>query len=134
MKSKVEWGVSPFHFIVEAYTQLYNKPCTIDLHPTYHADTGKYGSTMFPDDGSTPEIVLAADVSYQILIEILAHELAHVAAGKDVECADTDEQHGNAWQEAFDALHKRYCEINDMYFTKNSDRIKEDIQNESISS
>ncbi len=44
-------------------------------------------------------------------VEILAHELAHVAVG-------SDEEHGKAWEEAFDAIHNEFDRIgNEMFGT-----------------
>lgn len=65
-------------------------------------EDGAYGMTIFPEDGGKePHVYVSADLPVKHAAEIFAHELAHVAAG---EAAD----HGPAWEEAFDAIHRGY--------------------------
>lgn len=66
-------------------------------------DKKEYGCTTFPDDGSIPLIDLNPELSIVIAVEILAHELAHVATPQD--------GHGEKWEEAFSAIHEKYNEI-----------------------
>lgn len=53
--------------------------------PEIETEEGKpaYGETIFPDDGSVPIISISAKAPISSGPELLAHELAHVAAGKD---------------------------------------------------
>ena len=64
-----------------------------------------YGVTIFPKEGSgtnvVPEIFISAELTVKDAAEILAHELAHVAVG-------CDEGHGEAWEKAFEAIHRAY--------------------------
>lgn len=62
---------------------------------------GPWGETCFPEDGSMPIISIDIDLPMRHATEILAHEMAHVAAGFDAD-------HGPAWEAAFDALHAEY--------------------------
>lgn len=55
------------------------------------------GLTIFPDDGSTPIVCISAEVPISAGPELLAHELAHVAAGEAVE-------HGPEWKAAEEAI------------------------------
>ncbi len=63
-----------------------------------------YGETCFPDDGSTPFITISAVTPIGAGPEIFAHELAHIAAGREAE-------HGAEWEAAMDKIHARYEEI-----------------------
>lgn len=65
-----------------------------------------YGLTIFPDDGSTPIVCISAEVPISAGPELLAHELAHVAAGEAVE-------HGPEWKAAEEAIFQKYNEILD---------------------
>ena len=49
------------------------------------------GFTLFPDDGSMPTVVVDVNIPFFATIEIMAHELAHVACGDK-------EEHGPAWE------------------------------------
>lgn len=63
-----------------------------------------YGCTSFPDDGSTPVIEIGLHTPIEAAPEIIAHEIAHVVAGKDA-------KHGKKWRKAFNAIHARWEEI-----------------------
>ncbi len=66
---------------------------------------GAVGYTHFPNDGSTPQIRLSPHIPMKHLLEILAHELAHVIAGPDA-------GHGDVWERAFSEIHEEYNRIN----------------------
>ena len=74
--------------------------------PGLEDEEGKpaYGLTIFPDDGSTPIVCISAEVPISAGPELLAHELAHVAAGEAVE-------HGPEWKAAEEAIFQKYNEI-----------------------
>lgn len=61
------------------------------------------GYTNFRPDGSI-HIRISGQLPVIHAVEIFAHELAHVAAGADVE-------HGEAWEKAFDAIHAEYMNL-----------------------
>lgn len=65
-----------------------------------------YGLTIFPDDGSTPIVCISAEAPISAGPELLAHELAHVVAGKAAE-------HGPEWKAAAEAIFQKYNEIID---------------------
>ena len=58
-----------------------------------------FGVTTFSDDSVFVEI--SAKLPVVDAVEILAHELAHVAAGSDAD-------HGPEWEAAFDAIFDEY--------------------------
>ena len=66
------------------------------------------GYTLFPDDGSEPYIIISADVPYKGVIEIIAHEVAHVVIG---ELPDGEDYHGAEWQTEFDRIHRAYTTL-----------------------
>lgn len=66
------------------------------------------GVTSFNEDG-TIDIDIDALLPVADAVEILAHELAHVAAGEN-------EGHGEKWEQAFDAIHAEFNRIgNDLF-------------------
>ena len=65
------------------------------------------GVTAFPPPGVDEPPVITVDATLdrgvQGSVDILAHELAHVAVGEDHE-------HDDVWQDAYDDLFKGFCE------------------------
>lgn len=94
----------PFMMVYETFRKLYpDKDCrcfwTDNLEDAY-------GATLFPDNSQMlPEVYISADLPVKHAVEILAHELAHVAVGADAD-------HGEAWESAFGVIHREYCSIN----------------------
>lgn len=64
-------------------------------------ENGVFGSTTFPTDGSTPEILVSCEAPYLDTVELFAHELAHVATGDRA-------GHNDEWEKAFAAIHQEY--------------------------
>jgi hypothetical protein len=92
------WGSNPLQDVLDTFARLYpNKAATVYIAPT---EAG-LGFTEFPDDGSSPSICVDPGLPYSGVMDILAHELAHVAAG-------SAEEHGAAWQAAYDAIRDGY--------------------------
>lgn len=52
------------------------------------------GCTIFPDDGSIPQIQLSIEIPFYGAFDVLAHELAHLVLGPDVE-----DEHGEEWED-----------------------------------
>jgi hypothetical protein len=59
------------------------------------------GVTVFPDDGSRPQIFLSLKLPLEGLPEVLSHELAHVIVGHK-------NRHGKEWKKAFSAIHAEH--------------------------
>jgi hypothetical protein len=94
----VTWGSNPLQDVLDAFTRLYPElAVTVHIAPT---EAG-LGFTEFPADGSTPSICVDPGLPYSGVMDILAHELAHVAAG-------SAEDHGPVWQAAYDAIRDDY--------------------------
>jgi len=59
------------------------------------------GVTMFDDEGKIPVICINASIPCWASVEIIAHEIAHVAAGVDAD-------HGEKWQLEYDKIFTAY--------------------------
>lgn len=103
----------PFSLIWKAYQNVYpDKECEIwyDQHQEDSHDN-EYGYTLFPDDGSVPQIFIYAEHNINIQSETLAHELAHVAVG-------AEHEHDNEWETAFQIIFDEYEKIGKQLFSK----------------
>ena len=107
----------PFSLVWKAFKNLYpGKGCEVQWQPGIQDDELSeqgYGFTAFHDDGS---ILVVVDANLQVsnAVEVLAHELAHVAVG-------IENEHGAAWETAFDAIFKEYGRIAEEMFGKQGD-------------
>jgi hypothetical protein len=98
MTDVVRWVSNPIADLIAAYSEMYpDKPCEVTVSPLKR----KLGQTFFPDDGGTPEVVLCPTLTYVAMMDILAHELAHVAVGRNG-------GHGAKWKAAYRAIHDAY--------------------------
>ncbi len=91
----------PIPFVLQAYQNLYpdKVPDLIQLR-AFGDDEQGWGLTNFSADG-TIQIEINIALPLEHYPEILAHELAHGAAGVDAE-------HGAEWQKAFDAIQTEF--------------------------
>ena len=99
----------PTAIVARAFSELYpGVEYVAQYVPDLRDETNgtAYGLTIFPDDGSTPIVCISAEVPISAGPELLAHELAHVAAGEAVE-------HGPSWKAAEEAIFQKYNEILD---------------------
>lgn len=95
----------PFAMVWEAFKTLYpDKECECSWNPLLEdeEENGEpiYGYTHFGDDG-TVLVCVGTGLPINHSVEIFAHELAHVAVGKDHE-------HDEAWEQAFEAIYQEY--------------------------
>jgi hypothetical protein len=60
------------------------------------------GVTVFDDRGKPPLIFINAEIPCWASVEIISHEVAHVAAGVNA-------GHGKIWQAEFDKIYDAYC-------------------------
>lgn len=96
--AKVVWKSDPLRDVVRAFRRLYpRRACDIVVQPV---SGKKLGRTFFAR-GHRPMVALDPRVSYAGCIDILAHELAHVAAG-------INGGHGPRWAKAYDAIRDEY--------------------------
>lgn len=64
------------------------------------------GVTMFDDEGKTPIICINASIPCYASIEIIAHEVAHVAVGVKA-------GHGKKWKAEFNKIFTEYSAAHD---------------------
>jgi len=72
------------------------------------------GRTLFPDENSDfeiPVVEVSTNIPFTAMIEILAHELAHVIAG-------IESGHGEKWDAIFEAIHRKYNELEEKEMIK----------------
>ncbi len=99
----------PLPVVYRAFKNLFpDKSCTIFYGVKDEDERGEegHGYTFFPDDGSAPEVTVFAENDTNVQAEILAHELAHVAAGQE-------HGHDQTWEDAFEAIHKEFNRLSD---------------------
>ena len=100
----------PFAILCKAFQNLYPEKDFSRIKIVWQPEdirdengTGYVGVTHFADDGD-----ITVDISCMIpvdaAVETLAHELAHIAVGPK-------EDHGEAWENAFDAIHAEYDRV-----------------------
>ena len=105
----------PFVMVAQAFENVYpDKKYMAWVYPEFEKEFGEgYGVTNFYEDDSTPDIYLNADAPYYVLIEIFAHELAHVAVG-------VGEEHGEQWESAFDAIFQEFNRLLEQKYAEES--------------
>ena len=106
----------PFAIVYQAFKNLYpDKDCEIMWQPVEMKDEegkGYVGLTTFADDG-TITVEISVYMKIGDAVETLAHELAHVAVG-------ASEDHGEVWENTFDAIHEEFDRIGNEMFGKDS--------------
>ena len=93
-----------FALVFQAFKNLYpRKKCKCQWVPKITDENGRdvYGSTEYLVEERIFLVEISATLSVMNAVEVLAHELAHVAAGPDAE-------HGKEWEDAFDAIFEEY--------------------------
>lgn len=101
-----------FAMVWGAFKKLYpDKDCEVYWEPQIRDEEGGkpvYGLTDFADDGSVA-VFVKPSLAVADAVEILAHELAHVAVG-------VEHDHDEVWQEAFDKIYEEYNRIGSQMF------------------
>ena len=98
-----------------------DKDCEIYWEPQIRdEEDGKpvYGLTDFADDGSVA-VFVKPSLEVANAVEILAHELAHVAVG-------VEHDHDEVWQEAFDKIFEEYNRIGSQMFPNGEQCVMDD--------
>ena len=113
----------PFSPLFEAFGCFYKDADKIEVYLVMPDEFDLYGDdgepvlgfTLFPDDGGLPVIYVSAVLPFNNVVEVVAHEMAHVIAGQD-------EEHNEEWEQAFADIHLLYGEI---YEKRMTDRLKD---------
>jgi len=94
----------PFEIIFDVFSALFpGLDCTVEWCTGMKDEDGYTvcGATVFPADGGKPIVSVSGEIAIENAVEVLAHELAHVAAGEAA-------QHDEVWERAFEAIHEEY--------------------------
>ena len=98
---EAEMLFDPFGLVLDVFNDLYpGKPAIVTWRQGMKDSGDCYGCTDFDHD--PPLVSVDVDLPVTGAIDVLAHELAHVAAGH------VKPPHGKAWRAAFDAIHREY--------------------------
>lgn len=104
-----------FSMVYQAFKNLYpDKECECQWQPKKMTDEDGaevLGITTYGDNGEI-FVDISAHLKVVDAVEILAHELAHVAVGADA-------KHEKAWEDAFNAIHNEFNRIGDEMFDDN---------------
>ena len=93
----------PFALVYMAFKNLYpDKNCECFLGGVIGNE--HYGETVFEENGRVT-VYIKETLAVRDAVEILAHELAHVAVG------ETEEAHGKEWEDALEAMSDEYERI-----------------------
>lgn len=112
---KTPFENDPFALVWLAFKNLYpERDCTCFWDPELGEDEEDgqpvYGATDYDSDTDSYVVLVSSNtLTVKDAVEILAHELAHVAVGGDM-------GHGPIWEEAFDAIFKEYNRIGEEMF------------------
>jgi len=99
----------PFKIVIEAFEKLHpNKNADVVYCEGMYKEVKAYGETFLPDIGGNLVISIDTITPINGAVEVLAHELAHVAAGIDA-------GHGEAWEAEFEAINQEYTRIADAW-------------------
>jgi hypothetical protein len=89
--------INPIQLVIDIVIDKYpDVNCSIEFVKDLFEKTKAYGETCWTDDGIYVQIDI--NTPFVGVIEVLAHELAHVAVGYD-------EEHGDKWKQVFDSIH-----------------------------
>lgn len=108
----------PFAILCKAFRNLYPEKeyeCVWDNRNMETEEGTAYGLTQFSED-RPPRIEVNPELQIFDAVEILGHELAHVAVG-------VEHEHDEVWEQAFDSINREYVRIGDELF---DDRITKD--------
>ena len=117
----VVFQYDPFVWVYECFKELVPDK-DAEIWWQYDLTDGEGGKvlgvTTFPDDGSLPQVLIDCDQSVNDSIQILAHELSHVATN--------EEGHGQDFYDAYNAIWQRYHEKMELEMPKSFELGSED--------
>ena len=96
----------PFKTLMEAFDNLFpdfNYAALIVPEIKTVDGSKAYGETFWPESEDLAIISISAELKIMDAVEVLAHEFAHVAT--------PNEDHSQAWEEAFEKIHQEYDRI-----------------------
>ena len=101
------FGNDPFALVAQAFGNLFpGREYTAYIVPEVTDEDGNSacGATTFPEVGLPTVVEVSGEIPIAAGVEVLAHELAHIAAPED-------QTHGEEWRAAFDQIFEEYNRI-----------------------
>lgn len=101
---KHPFKIDPFAVVYTAFRNMFPEcDCEISWNAEIKDEKGETccGVTRF-EPGKIPVVAINPELPVYDAVEVLAHELAHVANGPE------NMQHGPDWKKAFAAIHREY--------------------------
>lgn len=93
----------PIPTLLQVIEELYpGTEAQIQYDPTIKPEEQECGYATYSDELESFVISVSTEIPIYGVIEIIAHEAAHVVAG-------LDEEHGDKWEETFAKIHEAYC-------------------------
>ena len=93
----------PIPTLLQVIEELYpGTEAQIQYDPTIKPDEQECGYASYSDELQSFVISVSTEVPVYGVIEIIAHEAAHVIAG-------LEEEHGEKWERIFGEIHEAYC-------------------------
>lgn len=110
---KVHIPINYYDIIIDVFQKRYpDQEAVIFFDDTLQEKSGNVGCTEFFEDGTPPVIFIDANIPYHATVEVLAHELAHVATAT----LETEEGHTKEWEAVFAWLQEAATERARMLF------------------
>lgn len=100
----ISYGNNPVQDVIDICNRLYPKlNCELIFAEGIKEKDDACAATVWPDDGSEPQIWIDVSASYSATVELIAHEFAHVVAGHE-------SGHGQEWEKVFDEINSKFNE------------------------
>jgi len=103
--------IDPLRMVWNVFCRLFpNTPFVLEWTDDLHKQDGDpWGQAFIPDDnGDTPVVSIDVATPVRGAVEVLAHELAHVAV-YDLGLNELqDDDHGKHWEEILDKINEEY--------------------------
>jgi hypothetical protein len=99
----IVWEHTPFKDMCDVAEHLYGEiECDIKFNANLLAESNCYGRACLNLEGKRNTILLDQKTDVLTLIDVLAHELAHVITGIE------DEDHSDKWMDIYQSLVLKY--------------------------
>lgn len=108
--------IDPIKTVIDIFEKKYpHQECIVEFVIGMHKSSKAYGETVWNDEGIF--IQIDCETPMTGVVEVLAHELAHVAAGHD-------NGHNHIWKKEFDDIHKKYNEFMEKLLGEEDEQIQ----------
>ena len=97
---------NPIDEVVKSCNKLYPNYCELIFAEGIKDKEDAWAVTVWPDDGTNPAIWIDVSSPYMAVVELIAHEYAHVVAGHSA-------GHGPDWEKVFDAVNVDFNSADD---------------------